>query len=64
VSVDVAVGPYALDGFTAVDDQVCDFTLEVTDTAGRTMLLACEVEGGHDEHEATLRWTAGEPDDE
>lgn len=51
----VAIDPRALDGFTSVDDQVCPYELSVV-LAGQTVWLACEVDGEHDEHEATVRW--------
>lgn len=49
--------PTALDGFTSVEGSVCPETLSVyLDPVGPPMELACEVDGEHDEHEATLRW--------
>jgi hypothetical protein len=44
-------GPAAFDTFEPVD--VCDARLTVN---GAAYELVCEVEGAHDEHEATLRW--------
>jgi hypothetical protein len=53
-------GPAAFDTFEAVD--VCDARLTLTAVNGAAYELLCEVEGGHDEHEATLRWKT-EPDE-
>lgn len=64
MSADVVdLDPRTLDSFTSVDDQVCQHALNVMVGEGQLVWLACEVEGEHDEHEATVRWKA-EPAEE
>lgn len=69
-NLDVDAGfldPASQDHFESVDDQICPEMLTVA-LPGHTeagLRLQCEVEGEHDGHEATLRWTteAKETDD-
>lgn len=64
MGVDVAaVGFTDLDGWTDLSDGVCPWSVTVT-VGGVDVQLTCEVEGEHDEHEATLRWKADPPQDE
>lgn len=50
----------SLGGWTEADD-VCSAAYAVS-VDGAEVWLRCEVEGDHDEHEATLRWKTPEPE--
>lgn len=52
--------PTDLDGWTDVDSDVCPEVLSIM--AGDVlMLVRCEEEGAHEEHEATVRWKTEPP---
>lgn len=60
MSVDVMPDMTGFGGWEAADD-VCSELLAAT-VDGTEVWLRCEVEGDHDEHEATLRWKTPAPE--
>jgi hypothetical protein len=59
--MDTGLDPASLDAWTDIGSQLCPHVLSVVVDQGTTLAVRCEVEGEHDEHEATLRWNADPP---